>query len=227
MASDESPAVDARQLPRAVELPARVRLRRAGDTGTLVELEDASLVHHVARWLSTGEITGSAQDIVPGASTVLVIAATDIRGAILERLRELPPVDPSGNLRGRTLHIPARYDGPDLATVCDRLGLSAHDFVHAHTSIEFVVSYFGFTPGFPYLSALPAALRLPRRAVPRTTVPAGSVAIAEEFTVIYPGNTPGGWNLVARSSGPPVWDSTREPPNTLSIGDRVVFRAAS
>ena len=204
-------------------LPHGIRIRRAGATGTLVEVDEPLLVHHVASWLSKGPFRPAIEDIVPASQTVLVIAQTDIRGAIVRHLHDMPntggrPEDPS-----RTVTIPVVYDGPDLAAVCDALGLSRQQFVDAHISTEFIVSFFGFAPGFPYLAAMPQNLRLPRRTTPRTVVPQGSVAVAGEYTVVYPGGTPGGLNLIASTTAEPLWDTTRDPPNRLKVGDRVVF----
>ncbi len=82
----------------------------------------------------------------------------------------------------------------------------------------------GFAPGFPYLLGLDAALHVPRRADPRTRVPAGSVAIGGAQTGIYPRELPGGWNLIGRT--PQVlFDPERDPPCLLAPGDRVRFRA--
>ncbi|MGH8152767.1 MAG: carboxyltransferase domain-containing protein, partial [Rhodanobacteraceae bacterium] len=67
-------------------------------------------------------------------------------------------------------------------------------------------------------------LHVPRRANPRTRVPAGSVAIGGAQTGIYPGELPGGWNLIGQT--PLVlFDPQREPPCLLAPGDRVRFRA--
>jgi KipI family sensor histidine kinase inhibitor len=82
----------------------------------------------------------------------------------------------------------------------------------------------GFLPGFAYLGDLPEKLHLPRRAVPRTRVPAGSVAIAEELTAVYPVVSPGGWRLIGRTPLR-LFDHRADPPSLFAPGDRVRFVA--
>jgi KipI family sensor histidine kinase inhibitor len=123
------------------------------------------------------------------------------------------------------IEIPTRYggsDGPDLDDVARRLGRSPGEIVALHAGRVYVVYMLGFSPGFAYLGTLPQALEVPRRDVPRTTVPAGSVAIAGRQTGVYPTASPGGWNLLGRTDEV-LWDPRRDPPATLAPGRRVRF----
>jgi KipI family sensor histidine kinase inhibitor len=123
------------------------------------------------------------------------------------------------------VEIPVRYggsDGPDLAEVASRLGLASEAVVASHTSPTYRVFMLGFAPGFAYLGTLPPELSLPRRAEPRTSVPAGSVAIAARQTAVYPVTSPGGWHLIG-STDVRLWDAALEPPARLAPGDRVRF----
>jgi inhibitor of KinA len=85
------------------------------------------------------------------------------------------------------------------------------------------VSCIGFTPGFPFLSGMPAKLATPRRATPRKEIPAGAVGIGGAQTGIYPLQSPGGWNLIGRTPLR-LFDSKQNPPALLRAGDRVRFR---
>src|SRR5690606_28286331 len=80
----------------------------------------------------------------------------------------------------------------------------------------------GFVPGFAYLGVLDDAPVLPRRAQPRTRVPAGSVAIAGSQTAVYPFATPGGWHLLGLTTAV-LFDASRERPALIAVGDRVRF----
>jgi KipI family sensor histidine kinase inhibitor len=125
------------------------------------------------------------------------------------------------------LEIPVRYggsDGPDLEDVATRLGLAAEAVVALHAGTTYRVFMLGFAPGFAYLGTLPPELSLPRRAEPRTSVPAGSVAIAARQTAVYPVATPGGWHLIGRTDVR-LWDPSADPPARLAPGDRVRFVA--
>ncbi len=161
-------------------------------------------------------------DVVPGAQTVL-IACTDPTTLVGVRVR-LPTIDAAAAGAGpRTLvTIRVRYDGPDLAAVAAALGLAADELVTRHSGAEYTAAFCGFSPGFAYLSGLPDELRLPRRASPRTRVPAGSVAIAGEYSAVYPRVSPGGWHLLGTTEAT-LFDAGAEPPALIQPGDRVRF----
>jgi KipI family sensor histidine kinase inhibitor len=114
--------------------------------------------------------------------------------------------------------------GPDLADVAAHTGLSEEDVVARHGAAEYRVAMLGFTPGFAYLLGLDPALHMPRRATPRTRVPAGSVAIGGAQTGVYPRETPGGWHLIGRTTAS-LFDPARDPPALLKPGMRVKFVA--
>lgn len=122
----------------------------------------------------------------------------------------------------RTIRIPVRYDGEDLTDVAARTGLTRDRVVELHSSREYNVFVIGFVPGFAYLGELDNALVLPRRSTPRKRVPAGSVAIAEAQTGIYPFSTPGGWHLIGTTSLT-MFDPAADDPAVLRVGDRVFF----
>lgn len=137
------------------------------------------------------------------------------------------PSPPSPAMGERdTMVIPVCYGGdggPDLDVVAEHARLSRDDVIARHTAAEYTVAMLGFAPGFPYLLGLDPALHIPRRATPRTRVPAGSVAIGGAQTGIYPRELPGGWNLIGRTPRV-LFDPRREPPALLAPGNRVRFR---
>jgi inhibitor of KinA len=122
----------------------------------------------------------------------------------------------------RTIRIPVRYDGDDLTDVAARTGLTRDRVVELHSSREYHVYVIGFVPGFAYLGELDNSLVLPRRDAPRKRVPAGSVAIAEAQTAVYPFSTPGGWHLIGTTSLA-MFDPTADEPALLRVGDSVIF----
>ena len=126
------------------------------------------------------------------------------------------------------IEIPVRYggvDGPDLAALAKHVGLSVDEVVKRHTEAEYIVFFLGFQPGFAYLGGLDASLHTPRRAAPRLEVPAGSVGIGGAQTGIYPATSPGGWQLIGRTSHV-LFDPARPQPTLLLPGDRVRFTIA-
>jgi KipI family sensor histidine kinase inhibitor len=126
---------------------------------------------------------------------------------------------------GRLHRIPVVYGGPDMEAVAAVLGLDAAKIIELHTRPIYRVFLVGFVPGWGYLGPLPEELELPRRQVPRTKVPAGSVAIAGRQTGIYPLASPGGWHLIGTTSVK-LFLPDSDPPCLFRAGDRVKFFAA-
>ena len=118
--------------------------------------------------------------------------------------------------------VPIWYAGEDLQTVADACGLRCDAVVELHSAVEYRVGAIGFAPGFAYLGELDARLALPRRRNPRIEVPAGSLAIAERQTAIYPQASPGGWHLLGLCPWR-LFDWQVNPPCRMAIGDRIRF----
>ena len=115
-----------------------------------------------------------------------------------------------------------RYDGPDLGEVASLTGLTVADVVAAHTQVPWRVAFGGFAPGFAYLVGGDPRLRVPRRDTPRVSVPGGSVALAGDFSAVYPRTSPGGWQLIGTSDAV-LWDVERQSPALLTPGTAVRF----
>ena len=122
----------------------------------------------------------------------------------------------------REVSIPVCYDGVDLPDVATHARISVEEVVARHTAARYRVAMLGFAPGFPYLLGLDPALAMPRRSNPRTSVPAGSVAIGGQQTGIYPQSLPGGWQLIGRTPMR-LFDLTAASPSLLMPGDHVRF----
>jgi inhibitor of KinA len=125
--------------------------------------------------------------------------------------------------------IPVCYGGkfgPDLEFVAVHNQLSVAEVIALHTAETYIVYMIGFAPGFPYLGGLNNKIATPRKQMPRTTIPAGSVGIAGEQTGIYPMQTPGGWQLIGRTPEK-LFDPARSKPSLLQAGDRVKFVSIS
>lgn len=170
---------------------------------------------------------GGVTEVVPAYASLslfydpLIVTYAEL----LEQVRLLVELSRSESSAGpdpRTVHIPVHYDGEDLSDVAQRTGLSASEVIALHSEREYHVYIIGFVPGFAYLGELHPSLVLPRRPAPRKRVPAGSVAIAEAQTGVYPFSTPGGWHLIGRTEVK-MFDATSTEPALLRVGDKVVF----
>ncbi|WP_197491683.1 MULTISPECIES: 5-oxoprolinase subunit PxpB [Emticicia] len=124
----------------------------------------------------------------------------------------------------RIIEIPVFYDGEDLAYVADYHQISEAQVVELHTNPTYRVYMMGFLPGFAYMGGLDARIATPRRATPRTKVPAGSVGIAGNQTGIYPSESPGGWQLIGRTELQLYTPNATEI-TLLKTGDLVKFIA--
>jgi len=195
-----------------------VALRRAGDRGWLLEVDDNAAALLVARGLR--DELPELVDVVPGHQTVLAIgeAASDaLRRAAERALANVPaPAETT------SVEIPVRYDGADLAEVARLTGLDTAEVVERHVAPTYVVAFLGFAPGFAYLLGGDPALMVPRLAEPRERVPAGSVAVAGPYSGVYPRDSPGGWRLLGRTELT-LFAAGRRPPALLAPGSRVRF----
>lgn len=202
-----------------------MRIVPFGDAALLVELDDLDAVLALAAAVQASDFAG-VLDVVPAARTVLVVTepgtaldplVTDVTSlsSALAAGSSLTVVEP--------VEIAVVYDGPDLAEVARLTGLAEDEVVAAHTGTPWRIAFGGFAPGFAYLTGGDPRLAVPRRDEPRTTVPAGAVGLAGEYSGVYPRPSPGGWQLIG-STDAELWDTDREPPALLVPGGTVRFR---
>jgi KipI family sensor histidine kinase inhibitor len=205
----------------------RLRVLRAGADAVLVETvtgEETEALHaELLRRRDAGELP-EVTEIVPAARTVLVCGLADPRAFAAEVTGwDVPPVTRG---RGAAVEIAVRFDGPDLAEVAGLWDVPPQQVAAIVTATPFRVAFCGFSPGFGYLTGLPERLRVPRRADPRTAVPAGSVALAGPYAGVYPRSSPGGWQVVGTTDAA-LWDPDREPAALLTPGAEVRFTAVA
>jgi KipI family sensor histidine kinase inhibitor len=193
-------------------------LREVGERGLLIELGSVGEVAAAFRHYALARHHVGLEEVVPGHTTLLLIGR--------ERRPEIEPISDVADTREEepapALEIPVTYDGPDLAMVGGASGMSPEEVARRHEAARYDVAFLGFAPGQAYLVGGDPALAAPRRAEPRTRVPAGSVAIAGEYTTVYPSSTPGGWQLLGRTETK-LFDPSCDPPALLSPGATVTF----
>jgi inhibitor of KinA len=176
---------------------------------------DAALIHGVTEW-----VPAYATATVYYDPTILTY--TDIES----RLAEIALPDAKEAVHeGAVVEVPVLYGGefgPDLARIAEMHGLTSQEVIDLHCGRDYLCYMIGFMPGFPYLGEVDERLRTPRLATPRTRVAAGSVAIAEAQTGIYPRETPGGWNIIGRTDVR-LFDPLANPPSRIRPDDTVRF----
>lgn len=199
-----------------------MRLLPAGENALLIEFADLPETMSYHRSM-VRQRPDAVVDLVPAARTVLVIF-DGAPAPILEWVAALTPAADDPTAASEAVTIPVSYDGADLDDVARLTGLSVAEVVAAHTEQTWTVAFGGFAPGFGYLVGTDTRLHVPRRDSPRTSVPAGAVGLAGEFSGIYPRSSPGGWQLIGRSDVT-LWDSERTPPALLTPGTTVRFES--
>jgi KipI family sensor histidine kinase inhibitor len=209
------------------------RVGRLGEHVWLVELgstidEDVnSLVLTLASSIRHGAWPG-VRDVVPAFTSLAVHVSPGADHASIERLLHDTLARPLGSglpAESREIEIPVRYggaDGPDLDEVAALTGLSPQDVVERHMAQTYRVFMLGFLPGFAYLGTVPSEIQVPRRSSPRTRVAEGSVGLANAQTGVYPRESPGGWQIIGRTSRT-LFDASAAVPSLLAPGDRVRF----
>ncbi|MBL5921255.1 5-oxoprolinase subunit PxpB [Lelliottia amnigena] len=208
----------------------RARCYLLGETAVVLELEPpVTLATQKRIWRLTQRLAEIPEvvEAIPGMNNITVVLRNPQSLALdaIERLQRWWEESEALEPESRFIEIPVVYGGaggPDLGEVARHAGLSEKQVVELHSSIDYVVWFLGFQPGFPYLGGLPEQLATPRRAEPRLQVPAGSVGIGGAQTGIYPLMSPGGWQLIGHTPLP-LFDSKRDEPVLLRPGDTVRF----
>jgi len=210
------------------------RLLPLGDTGLVVQFggdEFSDAVNAAVRALGRAVADRRLEavvEVIPTLRSLLVVfdplrtTAVEIGRALREVVDTAGSEDPPA---GRLIELPVAYGeefGPDLAAVAQEVGRAESQVIALHAGREYRVYMLGFTPGFPYMGALPPSLQVTRLPSPRTRIPRGSVAIAGRMTCVYSVESPGGWRVIGRTPLP-IFDPSRRDAFLLEAGDRVRF----
>ena len=201
--------------------------------GDPVASETLEKVERLSRWIKATPLPWLV-DYCYGFGLLNLVVRPDLISVrqLNQTLHDLlePASESSSQTELDLIEIAVCYDpafGIDLKSISERTHLSIDAVVEAHHSRDYRVLATGFVPGFAYLGETDPRLHLPRLDVPRTRIPAGSVAIAENQTVIYPKQTPGGWHIIGRIPGSIVSFTNQSIHAQLSMGKSVRFRPIS
>ncbi|MHC6594931.1 5-oxoprolinase subunit B/C family protein [Arthrobacter sp. C152] len=200
-------------------------IRWAGPRALLIELDSLPEVLALHAQLVQDPPAGQV-DVLAAARTVMAVFDSPASArAARHGITLAAPAGSHGPASGdEPVRIEVVYDGEDLADVAAHTGLSTDAVVAAHTGQLWTAAFGGFAPGFAYLVGENEVLNVPRRSTPRTAVPAGSVAMAGNFSAVYPRSSPGGWQLIGRTAAR-MWDLDREQPALVRPGQRVRYVA--
>lgn len=226
-----------REQVRIVSKLMNYRMLPLGDSAFTLELSQpggsasASVIrgwcNHLKLAIEQGSLLGVV-DLVPASRSLTVVIdpimtrVDTAQESTLALLRTLPESDA---YTGECWRLPVCYGGhygPDLAQVAQDAGMSEDEVIALHTDRIYDILLIGFLPGFPFMSQVAEPLCFPRRTTPRVSVPAGSVAIANDQTAVYPWQSPGGWHLLGRCPVP-LFNAEWDAPSLLSPGEQVAF----
>jgi KipI family sensor histidine kinase inhibitor len=214
-------------LPPAVQPSAPTGYRIASRRAVLFEFADLNSVVTAQAELAEHPVPGQVELVAAARTLLLEVDAAEKLTPAIENVLARPVVVRDA-AEGKLVTIETVYDGEDLdavAALAGYAGSTARDAViAAHTGVEWHAAFGGFAPGFAYLTSADNRLSVPRLDTPRTTVPAGSVALADGFSAIYPRSSPGGWQLIGHTKAK-LWDVTKDTPALIQPGDRVQFKA--
>lgn len=213
-----------------------IGFRASGLHALIIDFDDNltshNLIHHLANQFLTQ----------PLPDQINVLPATDSLTLVYDRQPDLPAISvhldqsleqTAFNTNTKTVYkthtIEICYHSdlaPDLLKLSQTTGLSIETIIELHSKTIYRVDMLGFLPGFAYLDGLPDVLQVPRKATPSQQVAAGSVAIAEHYSAIYPLDSPGGWHVIGRTRFPCI-DWQRQPFCPFSPNDRIQFKPIS
>lgn len=207
----------------------------ASDQGVLISFanfdpQDAILLSRVLGQKILENAQAGVLDAIPGMNNLLICydCLTVSHQQIVKLAIDLAlGIDSDSHQDSRLWRLPVCYGdafGLDLDDVAAQKGLTADDVINRHLANELTVAIMGFLPGLAYMKGVDDSLYVPRRSSPRQHVPALSLGIAMDQTVIYPLASPGGWNLIGRVPFRP-FDPDRADPVLFRAGDRIRFHA--
>ena len=182
---------------------------------------DIGVIHSSAHLLES--VLGSKlSDIVPAYSSIALFSDLSQKN-LLELLSEQSSNNHSFEFKKKIIKIPICYElGEDLAFISQHAGMDPESVINLHLTGTYRSLFIGFTPGFIYADGLDPKLACPRKANPRTRIPAGSVGIGGAQTGIYSMDSPGGWNLLGRTPIP-LFDVSKNPPMAITVGTSFSF----
>ncbi|GAA1144527.1 carboxyltransferase domain-containing protein [Nesterenkonia lutea] len=211
-------------------------IREAGPRALLLEFETLDQVLACHQQLRREPLAGQVEAVAAARTILLRFTA---RFALREARQQLPSLELGefSAADSRRVELEVVYDGEDLPDLASHLAMSVQALINWHSGTTWAGAFGGFAPGFTYCvpSTTPDAaalgnvgpLDVPRRSSPRTAVPAGAVALAGEFSAVYPRVSPGGWQLIGHTPAT-MWDLSREAdgesPALVRPGDSVRYK---
>lgn len=209
-----------------------VKVSRVGEAALLFEFTDVLCDNTQNRVLDLdGRLRAARPDleIMPGIGNMLVMynpladAAPALEAWVRDHWAASRPTPPAGRLHDIPVDYQAGFEY-DIPAVAQATGMTPDEVIERHQAAEYTVATLGAHPGYAYLLGLDERLFIPRRRVPRVSIPVNSIVIAGGMSGTVGCQSASGWHILGLS---PVYffDASRQPPALLAPGDRIRFHA--
>ena len=198
--------------------------------GDVISKETSSKVKKAYRCLKNQNIDGLIE-IIPSYTTIFI--SYDIFKYDYESLKKFLDKAIDLNIKDdfeeKLISIDVYYGlevAYDLEKIAFEKSLNIDEVIQIHSNKIYDVYTIGFLPAFAYLADVDERISTSRLQTPRKEIPKGSVAIADNQTAIYPQNSPGGWNIIAKTALE-LFDKNLENLTIFEIGNKVKFNPIS
>ena len=204
------------------------------DFGSAIDIKTNSFViafaNHILDHIKENYKLG-IKNCVPSYNKILIQFDPDSqqKGKILDFLNSIKLKEIKINGSNKIIEIPICYDEEyslDLNNISNQTKLTKEKIINIHLNTSFHVYMIGFMPGLPFMGNIDESLSVPRKLSPRVNVPKGSVGIVDNLCVIYPNNSPGGWNIIG-STPLNLFLKNNIEPTVLKPGNQVKFKSIS
>ncbi|HKH61629.1 MAG TPA: 5-oxoprolinase subunit PxpB [Flavitalea sp.] len=204
------------------------------ELGTEMSEELNEKILSMQRWFDKNPSTGIRDTIIAYSSLTLVYDPVEIKKShpsfgtayewVFKQALQAYRESDAQRVAGSSFRVGVCYDrefGTDLEDIHRATRLSLEGIIERHLSRTYRVYMLGFLPGFAYMGEIDQSLYMPRKQTPVHVV-AGSVGIVSNQTCIYPLNSPGGWQIIGRTSMK-LFNPSDEIPVKLKPGDQIQF----
>ena len=204
------------------------------DFGSNIDIQTNSFVisfaNHILNHIKENYKLG-IKNCVPSYNKILIQFDPDSqkKGKILDFLYSIKLKEIKYNDSHKIIEIPICYEKEyslDLIDISNQTNLTKEKIIDIHLNTSFHVYMIGFMPGLPFMGDIDESLSVPRKLSPRVNVPKGSVGIVDNLCVIYPNNSPGGWNIIG-STPLNLFLKNNIEPTVLKPGNQVKFKSIS
>ena len=123
----------------------------------------------------------------------------------------------------KTYRLPVYFSNhEDWLYIENYTKLKREEYIDILLGNKFKIAFFGFLPGFAYITGLPKLLSCPRKTNPSKKIAPFSFAVGNQYLGTYSIESPGGWHVIGEF-GTPIINVPNTPPVLLNQGDVIII----